>query len=225
MLTGLSDCSSSLSQISLPTVFRTSLHKYTKQGIVTIWDKRLLSHKSINIDPSTLTTLHWGWGQHIVANAHWPHTLALVAGQQKLAVKNHHLVPEVISAVKHPARRTLYLNSGSNLFNWSVQMSSHSPPGIRTVCIRAEQVIGCSPAGSAATFPGYSQTWKRLHSTCYGGDLCNLSWVFELTQSNFYASRHSPPDTPANANNVPAPHSVANRRVTLVHVAYLTQMN
>lgn len=45
-----------------------------------------------------------------MANAHRLHTLALLAGQQKLAVKNHHLVPEVISALEYPARHTLYLN-------------------------------------------------------------------------------------------------------------------
>lgn len=44
-----------------------------------------------------------------MANAHRLHTLPLLTGQQEVAVKNHHLVPDVISALKYPARHTMGL--------------------------------------------------------------------------------------------------------------------
>lgn len=62
-----------------------------------------------------------------------------------------------ISCQAHPA-----FKASSNLLDWFVRMPSHSPLGISTACVLTEKVIGCSPAGNAATLHGYSNTWQAI---------------------------------------------------------------
>lgn len=52
-----------------------------------------------------LTILYGGWRQHVVTNVHRSDTPAPLTGGQEQAVKHHHLVPKVISALIYPGER------------------------------------------------------------------------------------------------------------------------
>ena len=100
-----------------------------------------------------------------MTNIHRLHTLALLTGGQKRAVKNCHLVPKIIFALKYPEKhnKKLYLVGDYRIKIYkaiNVQLSSslsNSPQSIRTCSILTEKVICFSPTCNRPTLQYYKK--------------------------------------------------------------------
>lgn len=116
-----------------------------------------------------LTILYGGWRQHVVTNVHRSDTPAPLTGGQEQAVKHHHLVPEVISALIYPGKRKelCSIKKRQLLFVFFRLLISIflpcSPESIWTSCILTEKVICFAPPGNTPTLQYYK--WHRIFNS------------------------------------------------------------
>lgn len=106
-----------------------------------------------------LTVLYWGWRQHIVTNGHRLYTLALLTGGKKQGVKNCHLVPDVIFALKYAEKQIpcFSFKCIKDPYRSSDDLSFLSPCGILTCSVSTEKIICWSPTSEAPTLPYFKE--------------------------------------------------------------------